>query len=183
MQSEKARGEPSDGKRASRRKQAAQDWRCSQTTMLREVGIVRRRCDASMPSSVALSRTVRCGGVAEWLKAAVLKTVDARASVGSNPTASAIFSLIKPPDRWRIFHVKHSPRAQRRPYRPQASHRRPPHAAPPPHAEPSNLSDRCTDRRASTLPLTLRCGAGYCRSSFDRPSSTRASRSKGGCFT
>lgn len=177
MQSEKARGEPSDGQRASRRKQAAQGRRRLQTTMLREVGIVRRRCDAPMPSPVALSRAVRCGGVAEWLKAAVLKTVDARASVGSNPTASAIFSLIKPPDRWRIFHVKHSPRAQRQPYRPQVSRRRPP------HAEPSNLSDRCTDCRASTLPLTLRCGAGYCRSSFDRPSSTRASRSKGGCFT
>ena len=130
MQSEKARGKPSDGQRASHRKQAAQDWRCSQTTMLREVGIVRRRCDASMPSSVALSRTVRCGGVAEWLKAAVLKTVDARASVGSNPTASAIFFLFKPPDRWRVFHVKHSPYAKRQPYRPQASHRRPPHATP-----------------------------------------------------
>jgi hypothetical protein len=29
------------------------------------------------------------GGVAEWLKAAVLKTVDAQAFVGSNPTPSA----------------------------------------------------------------------------------------------
>lgn len=32
------------------------------------------------------------GGVAEWLKAAVLKTVNARAFVGSNPTASASFA-------------------------------------------------------------------------------------------
>jgi hypothetical protein len=31
------------------------------------------------------------GGVAEWSKAAVLKTVDAQVSVGSNPTSSAIF--------------------------------------------------------------------------------------------
>ena len=30
-----------------------------------------------------------CGGVAEWSKAAVLKTVEPRGSVGSNPTASA----------------------------------------------------------------------------------------------
>ena len=30
------------------------------------------------------------GEVAEWSKAAVLKTVEARASVGSNPTFSAI---------------------------------------------------------------------------------------------
>src|SRR4030065_2825861 len=29
------------------------------------------------------------GGMAEWLKAAVLKTAEARASVGSNPTPSA----------------------------------------------------------------------------------------------
>ena len=29
------------------------------------------------------------GGVAEWSKAAVLKTVDVQASVGSNPTSSA----------------------------------------------------------------------------------------------
>ena len=30
------------------------------------------------------------GGVAEWLKAAVLKTVECQSSVGSNPTPSAI---------------------------------------------------------------------------------------------
>ncbi len=30
------------------------------------------------------------GGVAEWLKAAVLKTVECQSSVGSNPTSSAI---------------------------------------------------------------------------------------------
>ena len=32
------------------------------------------------------------GGMAEWLKAAVLKTVELRGSVGSNPTSSAINS-------------------------------------------------------------------------------------------
>ncbi len=32
------------------------------------------------------------GDVSEWLKEAVLKTVDVKASVGSNPTISAIFS-------------------------------------------------------------------------------------------
>ena len=31
------------------------------------------------------------GGMAEWLKAAVLKTVECQSSVGSNPTPSAIF--------------------------------------------------------------------------------------------
>ena len=31
------------------------------------------------------------GGVAEWSKATVLKTVDLQGSVGSNPTASALF--------------------------------------------------------------------------------------------
>ncbi len=30
------------------------------------------------------------GGVAEWTKAAVLKTADPRGSVGSNPTPSAL---------------------------------------------------------------------------------------------
>jgi uncharacterized membrane protein YraQ (UPF0718 family) len=30
------------------------------------------------------------GGMAEWLKAADLKSVDVKASVGSNPTSSAI---------------------------------------------------------------------------------------------
>ena len=32
------------------------------------------------------------GGMAEWLKAAVLKTVECNSSVGSNPTPSATFS-------------------------------------------------------------------------------------------
>ena len=32
--------------------------------------------------------------MSEWLKEAVLKTVDVKASVGSNPTISAIFSII-----------------------------------------------------------------------------------------
>lgn len=31
------------------------------------------------------------GDVSEWFKEAVLKTVDVKASVGSNPTISAIF--------------------------------------------------------------------------------------------
>ncbi len=34
------------------------------------------------------------GDVSEWLKEAVLKTVDVRASVGSNPTISAIYLII-----------------------------------------------------------------------------------------
>ena len=34
-------------------------------------------------------RTRTYGGMAEWLKAAVLKTVEPQGSVGSNPTASA----------------------------------------------------------------------------------------------
>ena len=33
------------------------------------------------------------GGVAEWSMAAVLKTVDVYASVGSNPTSSAIIDV------------------------------------------------------------------------------------------
>lgn len=37
--------------------------------------------------------SLQCGGVAEWLKAAVLKTVNVHAFVGSNPTASAIKSF------------------------------------------------------------------------------------------
>ena len=66
------------------------------------------------------------GGVAEWLKAAVLKTVKPQGFVGSNPTASARnaarpepagsgrFSLFGPafrlelPAHERMFHVKHS---------------------------------------------------------------------------
>jgi hypothetical protein len=31
----------------------------------------------------------KCGGMAEWSKAAVLKTVEGNTSVGSNPTPSA----------------------------------------------------------------------------------------------
>ena len=34
-------------------------------------------------------KQVLCGGMAEWLKAAVLKTVEGNTSVGSNPTPSA----------------------------------------------------------------------------------------------
>ena len=33
-----------------------------------------------------------CGGMAEWLKAAVLKTVSRKRDVGSNPTPSATVS-------------------------------------------------------------------------------------------
>ena len=36
-----------------------------------------------------------CGEVVEWFKALVLKTSEVRASVGSNPTLSAIYLLIK----------------------------------------------------------------------------------------
>ena len=35
----------------------------------------------------------RRGGMAEWSKAAVLKTVEVHASVGSNPTPSASFVI------------------------------------------------------------------------------------------
>ena len=74
----------------------------------------------------ALSEATPCGGVAEWLKAAVLKTVKPQGFVGSNPTASARnaarpepagsgrFSLFGPafrlelPAHERMFHVKHS---------------------------------------------------------------------------
>ena len=45
-----------------------------------------------------------CGGVAEWSKAAVLKTVEPRGSVGSNPTASAS----KIPDRQNAAHAAHA---------------------------------------------------------------------------
>ncbi len=37
---------------------------------------------------------VLCGGMAEWLKAAVLKTVVPRGTVGSNPTSSASKGLM-----------------------------------------------------------------------------------------
>gem|GEM_PF-1555669 len=37
------------------------------------------------------SKDYIAGGMAEWLKAAVLKTVECNSSVGSNPTPSAIF--------------------------------------------------------------------------------------------
>ncbi len=43
-----------------------------------------------MPSGLRAYRFLYgSGGMAEWLKAAVLKTVDPRGSVGSNPTPSA----------------------------------------------------------------------------------------------
>ena len=43
------------------------------------------------------------GGMAEWLKAAVLKTVEGNTSVGSNPTPSASFSvLVKSLISWMV---------------------------------------------------------------------------------
>lgn len=42
-----------------------------------------------------LWRPQRNGGVAEWFKATVLKTVDCNRSMSSNPIASAIFSTSK----------------------------------------------------------------------------------------
>ena len=36
---------------------------------------------------------IRRGGMAEWLKAAVLKTARVKALVGSNPTSTAIFII------------------------------------------------------------------------------------------
>ena len=39
----------------------------------------------------------RYGGMAEWLKAAVLKTVEPQGSVGSNPTSSARLHTPGPP--------------------------------------------------------------------------------------
>lgn len=36
-----------------------------------------------------IKSSLKNGGVAEWLKAAVLKTVECQSSVGSNPTSSA----------------------------------------------------------------------------------------------
>lgn len=51
---------------------------------------LRRKPDADRESFSSDKRLVTsCGGVAERLKAAVLKTVEPRGSVGSNPTASA----------------------------------------------------------------------------------------------
>ena len=48
----------------------------------------------------------KSGGVAEWLKATVLKTVEPQGSVGSNPTASAIENRVSGTvefHRWRRF--------------------------------------------------------------------------------
>lgn len=46
----------------------------------------------------------RCGGVAEWLKAPVLKTGEGRPFVSSNLTSSAIFinNLVGNPDKQKI---------------------------------------------------------------------------------
>ena len=40
------------------------------------------------------------GGVAEWLKAAVLKTVECNSSVGSNPTSSANPKKMSDVEKW-----------------------------------------------------------------------------------
>ena len=40
--------------------------------------------------------SIEYGGMAEWFKAAVLKTVELKGSVGSNPTSSAIRNLAGP---------------------------------------------------------------------------------------
>jgi hypothetical protein len=42
------------------------------------------------------------GGMAEWFKAAVLKTVFRRRNVGSNPTPSAIRKALKPPNHFWV---------------------------------------------------------------------------------
>ena len=55
---------------------------------------------------IAICPTI--GGMAEWLKAAVLKTVEGNTSVGSNPTPSAIFSLkyyLKPLRRFQFCSI------------------------------------------------------------------------------
>ena len=46
------------------------------------------------PVSLPCCCAATTGEVAEWSKAAVLKTVEARASVGSNPTLSAIHGKV-----------------------------------------------------------------------------------------
>ena len=48
-----------------------------------------------------------CGGVAEWLKAAVLKTVNVHAFVGSNPTASASIQCARQPTAPGAFQFLH----------------------------------------------------------------------------
>ena len=50
----------------------------------------------------------RYGGVAEWSKAAVLKTVEPRGSVGSNPTASAMNSFRRLSSRRNCFSAERS---------------------------------------------------------------------------
>lgn len=47
------------------------------------------RIEAPLARSPVEPEATPCGGVAEWLKAAVLKTVKPQGFVGSNPTASA----------------------------------------------------------------------------------------------
>jgi hypothetical protein len=45
--------------------------------------------DSKAPVLSSRAKNRKIGGMAEWLKAAVLKTVEAKAFVGSNPTPSA----------------------------------------------------------------------------------------------
>ena len=51
-----------------------------------------REFDSVLRSGSMAAR--KCGSVAEWLKAAVLKTADGKLSVSSNLTASAIFKAL-----------------------------------------------------------------------------------------
>ena len=72
---------------------------CSQSLCRRYLSEGKRRDDLRQTQNAHA-----CGGVAEWSKAAVLKTVEPRGSVGSNPTASAS----KIPDRQNAAHAAHA---------------------------------------------------------------------------
>ena len=72
---------------------------CSQSLCRRYLSEGKRRDDLRQTQNAHA-----CGGVAEWSKAAVLKTVEPRGSVGSNPTASAS----KIPDRHNAAHAAHA---------------------------------------------------------------------------
>ena len=72
---------------------------CSQSLCRRYLSEEKRRDDLRQTQNAHA-----CGGVAEWSKAAVLKTVEPRGSVGSNPTASAS----KIPDRQNAAHAAYA---------------------------------------------------------------------------
>lgn len=72
---------------------------CSQSLCRRYLSEGKRRNDLRQTQNAHA-----CGGVAEWSKAAVLKTVEPRGSVGSNPTASAS----KIPDRQNAAHAAYA---------------------------------------------------------------------------